>query len=1115
MIELKEEQRFAIEHNEGDLLVSASAGSGKTFVMISRLIRLIKERKADVSEVLAMTFTEAAASDMKEKLKKALIKEVVESGDEYLLSQSKKIATADISTIHAFCARLVRIYFHVAGVSHDFGIAEGLTAERLRQDAINKTFRYFYSVDDEVFKKIATRHSYKRADKEFKKSLIRIYDFFNSEANPDNLMERFFDMYSESGLSRFVTELIERFKEELHPLSERVNDLVSDSAFITKPKLRAFIRELKTAISECVSVKTYGDLLRVKNIKILLSVEKKLDETELEIKAQAVKVRDEFERILNEYTAEIFDETETESVRLNLKEHVDCIIRTVKKFREIYSDIKCEENVLDFDDLQHFALKVLADEQVIKAVKEKYKYIFIDEYQDVNGVQEQIINLISENNVFMVGDVKQSIYGFRGCSPDFFLAKYDKMSSVEGQTVNLNHSFRSANNVIDAVNEIFSFCMTENSFGLDYKKTSKLVAGGIYKDGFDGRFQLHLLKKPNETSEEKEVPRIYNVLDEITSLQKSSAKIASLITKIINDETCKKFYDAKTGAERFVSYKDIAVLTRKKDDETVMGIISGLKSRGIPVVTDASEDITAYPEIRMMIGIIKLIDCFYDSVALATVLKSPVCGFSDEDLMEMALFFTDNSEKKYTDFLDAYELTLSSPTAPLHQKVKDFDAYFNYVRELADYIPISDVLNKIVKDKDIEAFLYAQTDGVGKVKRLRRFLSFTCSGGKPYTAKDILCLIEENKDGIPFLPVDDADAVTVMTIHGSKGLEFPVVIVCGMEKEFGIRHESDEFLFDRADGVAVKLYDSDRRKKETLWRKVFKKRMRVSVSREEMRILYVALTRATYSLHLVYESKEDLRRDEFLSPKRYIDCVPKTIPQTEYEYADLDFEEKTVGVRKVIVGKCDDGLKELLKKNFSYEYPFKQDTTLPLKSSVTSAVVQDEPVYVMFDEYEEKTDKELGITAHKFMQNVPLADIDVKVEAEKMIKNGIMTAAELNRINLEKLGKVFKTDVFKCSAVAKFYREKSFLCNISARELLGIDSDTELLMQGVIDLLILDGDDAKIVDYKYSALSSDSLRAKYRKQLNLYAVAAERSLGVKVKEKSIVSLLSGEVIKID
>lgn len=1117
MIELKKEQLSAINHEDGNLLVSASAGSGKTFVMIERLIRLISQKKADVSQILAVTFTESAASDMKEKLKKALIKEVIKTGDDYLLEEYKKVATADISTLHSFCARLIRLYFYTAGVSHDFVVADEVVAQKLRVEAVNKTFRYFYSQNDAVFKKIALRHARKRADKQFKEQILSLYSFFSTDAHPELLKDKFSSMYSKEGFDRFSKEFTELFKEELINAKDKIIDALSVAKTLNKPKLLQFCNDVYTDYELYLSVKDLGDLRKLKVYVRPVSTEQKLEGEALQSKNDAVYCRDVLKKAVESYLSCLFDEETMENHRLILAEHADCIIKIIDKFTEYYDALKREENVLDFDDLQHFALKVLQNDDVKKAVKEKYKYIFVDEYQDVNGVQEEIINTISTDNVFMVGDVKQSIYGFRGCRPDFFLDKFDKMSKHEGQTALLNHSFRSAKNVIKAVNDVFCFCMDERNFGLDYKNTSKLTPGGIFPEDADGRAQLHFFENKKKDKKELETPRIYDILDEIKEAENDCTEISSLITKIINDEVGKTFYDPKEENFRYVTYKDIAVLTRKRDNAYVMDLINGLKKHNIPVTASAAEDIVSYPEIQVMINLLKLIDCMVSSVPLATVLKSPIGGFSDEDFANICLFYVKDANKKLLNFYDAYEYFLENGTGDLREKLVAFDSYFNEIRELSDFMSAIEVLTKIVRDKNFEAHLYATIDGDAKVKRLRKFMEFC--GGKDYTVKELLTVILESKDGISFVPTENADAVRVMTTHASKGLEFPVVIVCGLEKEFGIRFENAEFLTDIDDGVAIRLYDEDRVVKGNIWRTVFQKRMRKATVKEEMRILYVALTRASYSLHLTIEGEKDERKTSFDGALSFADCIPLSMPALILNKEDLEFEELKRGTRKVIIGKTDEKTKERLDKNFSYEYPYQADTRLPLKSSVTALLKgENEHMPVVIKELSEDlsvTDSERGIIAHKFMEFADFSLKNKENEPQRLVDLGVLTSEDLQKIDCQKLINALNSDVFTFSDNAKIYREKSFIVTIPARDVLDVETESDILLQGVIDLLVIDGDKAKIVDYKYSKLSAEGLKRKYSLQLSLYAYAVEKVLGVKVSDKIIVSLMSGEIVKID
>lgn len=1117
MVKPKKEQIDVIGHEDGNLLVSASAGSGKTYVMIERLIRLISQRKADVSQILAVTFTESAASDMKEKLKSALIKEVVKTGDEYLLEEYKKVATADISTLHSFCSRLIRLYFYMVGVSHDFTVADEVVAQKLRIEAINKTFRFFYKENDLTFKKIALRHSSKRSDKKFKEQILDLYSFFSTEAHPEILKEMFLEMYSKEGYERFLSEFICLFKEELLSVKDKLDDVTITAQTLNKEKLFQLCKDIQSDYALYLSANTIDELRRLKTYVRPIGTEKKLEGLSLQVKEEVVSYRNRLSDAAQKFLSCLYDDDTMENNRLVLLEHAQCLVKIIDKFTEFYAELKKEENVLDFDDLQHYALQTLSNEAVRKAVREKYKYIFVDEYQDVNGVQEELINVISTNNVFMVGDVKQSIYGFRGCRPDFFLKKYEKMSKVKGQTALLNYSFRSSQKVIEMVNDVFNFCMDEKNFGLDYKKTSQLTPGGIYPDDKLGRAELHFLQKKGKGNKVVETPRLYNVLDEIKETESECASISSLITKIINDELGKTFYDPKAEKERFVTYKDIAILTRKRENAYVMDLINGLKKHNIPVTSSAKEDIRDYPEIQVMINVLKLIDCMVANIPLATVLKSPIGGFSDEDFVDICAFYIKDSKKRLLDFYDAYEYYLENGNGPLREKLSAFDSYFNEIRELSDFTSIKDVLSKIVNDKNFEAHLFASIDGENKVRRLRAFMDFCAS--KDYTVKELLSIILDNEDGVNFLSTEESDAVRVMTTHASKGLEFPVVIVCGLEKKFGVNHESDEFLTDNNDGVAFRLYGDDRVVKSNIWRVVFQKRQRKSLVMEEMRILYVALTRASYSLHMTIEGDKDPRKTSFDGALCFADCIPLSTKATLTNAEDLFFEELKRGTRKVIIGNTDEKTLDRLKDNFNYEYPYLADTTLPLKSSVTALLLGDEEraPLVIFDDTKDfsVTDKERGVIAHKFMELADFNALNKDLEPERMVDNNLISKQDLDKIDVDKLVQVLKSDTFTLPNSAKAYREKSFIIDIPAKEVLDVKTESNILLQGVIDLLIVDGNTAKIVDYKYSKLSAERLKEKYALQLNLYAKAVEKVLGVKVSDKIIVSLLSGQIVKID
>ena len=357
-----------------------------------------------------------------------------------------------------------------------------------------------------------------------------------------------------------------------------------------------------------------------------------------------------------------------------------------------------------------------------------------------------------------------------------------------------------------------------------------------------------------------------------------------------------------------------------------------------------------------------------------------------------------------------------------------------------------------------------------------------------------------------------------MTIHSSKGLEFPVVIICGLERAFNAEDDSKEILFDRKYGFAVKNYvDQSRVKEETVLRGVIRENARLERIREEARLFYVATTRAQYSLHLICSQKEDKRKDEFMGASSFLDFIPSYIPATYYNERDFSLYNEKKQTRKVLIGKSDTCAEMQMRTNFNYTYPYFTDTLLPLKYSVTGAVKEEKqdfyPTYVLLDN--ETTDIERGNIAHKFLEHYDFySDDGIKVQAERLSACGIISKEDLDKINLVRIERAIKSGVFDVLKNAVLYREKSFLVQIPADKLIGSKSKENVLLQGIIDLLAVKGNEAYIIDYKYSALDGESLKGRYQKQLDLYAYAVESTLGLKVKEKTLVNLFTGDTVRL-
>ena len=1118
MPKLKEEQLAVVMHNEGDILVSASAGSGKTFVMIERLIRLISEGKASVNQVLAVTFTDFAASEMKEKLKDALSDKISNGGDRRLLNELAEVATADICTLHGFCGRLIRKYFYKVGVNPDYKILDDGNANLLKRESMDKAFKEFFNKDLPWFKVLVDRHLKDRSLEDIKGYLIKVHDFCLVNADKEKYKKSLDYYYSEEGLNQMLLEFKSSIDQEMLRLKELVEPAQQLFESTGKDKMLDFTKTLIESISMVLEEKSPYVVKRFEGCKMPMPKGTNY-KGDVGIACKTVSaVKSCFVDLMELVNNGLIDSV-TDLERLKgIREHTKYVFEIVDEFEKIYNNAKREENALDFADLEHFALEILADEEVSQSVRDKYKYVFVDEYQDVNDIQEEIIKRVSQDNLFMVGDVKQSIYGFRGCRPEIFLNKQNGMRASGKKTQLLNYNFRSADAIIDFVNKVFSFSMTEEYYGESYSKNSMLVGGGIYPEDAYGRCEMHHIKGDGKTKKPPEQTKLYNILDRLggsVDVQEQSGP--ALVANIIYQELGKDFYDFKKGEYRKVEFGDICILTRAKDNAEVKKIVKGLRAYEIPTVSVVSEDVREYPEILCLIELLKLIDCMEQDIPLATTLKSVVGGFSDEELAKIVIAF---KEKNKGTFCDAVKFYIDSVDDELSTRLKEFYVYINKMRVLADFIGAHGVLKRIVQDKFIEQNLYAERTGKAKVKRLNAFINASKVDDKSLTVREFLNKIKTLPEAFSTVEPAEDNAVKIMTIHKSKGLEFPVVIVCGLEKTFSKPSGGPpDVMFDRDMGIALKSYDDvNRTSCETPHRMMFRFRERQDKIKEELRLLYVALTRAKYSLHVTLLGGQDERKNVFLGANRYLNYFPKYLDITHHDMQELAFSRKQAKIKQVLVGSPDEQSKLQMQKDFAFSYPFENATTLPLKNSVTSATAnggdQQEYTHVLFED--DKTDIERGNIAHKVMENLDFSfKYDFDTQIEKLVKNGVLVKEDLEKINLERIKNTLNAPVFKNIKDQALYREKEFFVNIEADQVFDTDSKEQVVLQGVIDLLAVSENHAVIVDYKYSSLTKDSMVKKYKKQLELYAYAVQKSLGKQVKTKMLVNLYTGEYSIID
>ena len=1123
--QLKDEQRRAIYDLDGsNVLVSASAGSGKTFVMIERIIRLIRKGKMSVNELLAVTFTDKAAFEMREKLAEALI-ESINSGERKFKEELLDLPMADICTIDAFCSRLAKRYFYELGIGRDFEVLSDIDQKKLTEDALNEVFDKFYASGDEKFLKTVAHFSKKRSDRELREKVLAIYNYGSSEASLSKWLDLTDNVYTETGL----LHIEDGYKSTIE--SRFIKAIRGFNVFLDKwfelgiEKYQEYVGKIIEYLNGYLGANNLYEYAGVKlKLPFTMPSVKNLDDDAKAVKDEFAKYRDNTLKKLNELLATVDGQEEARRKILATEDDFRVIKKLALEFEKTYDRLKRDENKFEFHDVERFALELLNNEKVRNEIRSKYKYVFIDEYQDVNGTQDEIFTKIANDNEFMVGDVKQSIYGFRGCNSKLFEDKYDAMSA-ENKAIWLNHNFRSSNAVINAVNKIFDKVMTKDGYGVDYKTSSRLLPGGTYDGGGDGRAKLHVIYSPKEERQAEE-PEVYDIVKEAQKSEMENSDYVSLKVKdIIAKELGSTYYDMKSKTHKKVELKDIAILCRQRSEKLSL-LIKELAKDGIRVVSELDKNILENKEIKLLTNYLEVLSCKQQEIPLAICMISPIGDFTVSEVSQIVELAKTN-DRNAKKLLIGYEKLLNSD-GDLAEKVKGFDKYLTEQRIIADFKGAKTALENVIRDKNLMAYALIKPLSDERERSLEVFLSESVSSGIPLSVDDFLYKIKNSPKSFALSETSGSDALTVITSHKSKGLEYPVVIIVGLEKKFNLMELREKVLFDRTVGISLMTYDDTERTVSTnILREYFRDRITTKQQRDEARLFYVATTRAKYSLHMIsVESELKLVNLPEVDAQRCMDFIPSDFDKEVTNAKSLIKELSKKQVKEVVVGERDN--KDILKvkSNLDFIYPHQVDTTLLLKTSVTANLNKEDKSADCVKEDFDNEDKyivkitptaEEGTLVHKIMEHYNFASAtDFDSEKDRLVSNGVVSNDEVLSVDLTGVRKVVSSPLFEKLSKCKLYKEQYFVCKAPAKEVIdGTLSDEKVLLQGVIDLLAIDADGAYLVDYKYSSKGRDALIQTYAKQLRLYKYAVETSLGIKVKKTYIVSLLSGEIVETD
>ena len=1110
-------QKLAIESDGCNILVSASAGAGKTFVMMERIKRLILEKNVDIDKILCVTFTTLAAKEMKEKLADKItdsLKTCKEGKRAKLEYQLELLPTASISTMHAFCKNLLSEYFYEVGLDPSFNVMDEKDSKLLVNRVIDRLFEELYDKKDGDLELLLPYLYKKRKDKAVKEKVIAVYNAFISEADPKSILEKGEFFYTDKGIE-FIAE---QFIKEIYAVAN--NLLLEGKALVEElssyEKISAFAEHLTGAVEVLINcyrkeylVLSYEETCAIaENIVLKNRPRKSKNEDPFEDEAlekvgrfkQKVKLL--FDNIKEKYAVRSLAEEK------NRAKEILPVYNALKNitlaFSDAYAKEKRNENLVDFSDLEHLTLNLLKNEEIRKEIAERYEYIFTDEYQDTSGVQEAILALIARDNLFMVGDVKQSIYDFRGCNPDIFANKYnDYQKGNGGIAINLDKNFRSSKKVLTAVNRLFSDIMTEECGRVDYRK-NPMEVGASYPEEEGETVMFSITKSKGETV----LPEgVYSVVGHLNVLTQNKCfaegrAVANLIETLVG----KSYYDVKTNSYKSIDYSSIAILLRdaNKDADKFAVEFSRL---GIPFCAPSKDSIANYPEVAKIIDLLKLIDCFNQDVPLASVLKSEVGKVTDRELLKIREFTPEGS------FVDAVNLYIKNKDDEISNKLKEFENYYNSLRVLSEFTPCGELIAKVVSEKGIDVKILSSRLGEVKLARVNKFIEVANSSKQ--TVSEFLLGLDGLLEKLTMSSVN-TNAVQIMSIHASKGLEFPVVILGRVSKKFSIESVKGDFLTDRYAGVSINYRDTNKMiVTESLFNKYLKfvktKRMR----EEEMRLLYVAMTRAQSRLYVINEySNED-----GATPKDMHDVDVYNATSYFKMFALKDFEvrgeedifktSRESEIKQVIVGEADEDLVKTIRKNLAFEYPYKNRSTLSVKRSVTQAAHFEESDQTPVEKAPivNENSTEIGNAYHKLLE---LCDFTLSPEdaVNGAIGSLLMPDEYKNLIDKEKAVKILYMPVFNLIKDYTLYKEQPFTCFMPGGEVEeNYVGEEEVLIQGIIDLLAIKDGKAIIVDYKHSLVFKDEvLIARYKKQLQLYAYAVKKVLKIEVERCYLVNV---------
>jgi len=1127
-MELTKEQQAAVEARGENFLIAAAAGAGKTFTLTERVVRLIEEKFCEVDELLIMTFTNAAAQEMRSRIQARLSERLQEELDtenqSYLEKQMILLSGAQISTFDSFCQSILRRNFSRIDLDPKFRTADTNELDILKKEVLEELFEKNYEDGDATFKNFTdTFGGTVHGDDKLHEMILYLHNFSLSLPYPEKWLDSLaapYDLPEDirlekiSWFSEIIAPHIKETFDKIFAECDEARRLAEENNIKVKVICDDFNQLNDLKISRDDWNATYDKIWAIKFCSFgggKFTGDKEIIKNKIQSLREAYK--DKILKLREKYFLATDDEMILH-VR-ELFEPVKELVRVTKDFAQKFAEAKRERGIIDFTDMEHFTLKIFdTAPEVAAAYREKFKFIMVDEYQDTNGVQEAIVQKISRgDNLFFVGDVKQSIYRFRLVDSANFK---DKMNSY--RCINLSKNFRSREKIICAVNELFKRLMNRQAMEIDYDAAAQLQFGASYETGenyFDERPEFFYIKKEKDGG------------DDSKDIEIEMRFIAGKIHELIDSK--KLVRDGEIY--RPVELRDIVILHRSPKT-TAFEILDTLKKYGVRAYVPDEENYFQATEIQVVISLLQILDNVRQDIPLAAVMLSPIGNFSTEELAEIKIANPD------ADFFSA----VSSGS----DKCKDFLSKINTWREAARQMSVSELLSMLYRETGYYDALAKDLRGDVRQANLRilidRAAAFESTNARGLSRfNEFIKKIRDLSKDLPTAKTlgENENVVRVITIHRSKGLEYPVVFVAGIGKKFNADDYTRKRIFlHKKFGIgAHRTPQGSQLKIKTLATQAVARKIEVESLAEELRILYVALTRAKEKLFLVgTTSKTSLEKlkpvdapsdYEILSAIKFMDWLlpikDALSPVIKSELVTLD---KVLEIKERSLEAAKEKFLQAPEK-----LPPSPLAKIPAKLSVTELkrrAEEEMPQLVDFTakkfiyrrpdfmQAKKLSGAEFGSLMHKVMQSLNLSgDLSASgifSQIEELARREIISAEHVKLIKAERIEKFFSSELGRRLVNSQeYYRELPFSQLIDAQKFFNVNE--KIFIQGIIDLLFKDAAGNWILlDYKTDR-DSENIGERYRIQIELYAAAVEALLKINVAEKYLYLLNGGRLIK--